>query len=208
MTQNQINYQRLLEDSRSHRAQESENSRHNRASEGIDMYSADTQRQRANEDARHNIATEQETKRSNVANEGIKWFNAEESQRHNLTAENETRRSNLASESEQVRYHDQIAASNEADRQNRLLTSNNIAASIYGFAKELPNVGSTISGLFTGINSTIPGARESSPSYQEYFGSRNSIFGTGYNKNQYNQILNSGNIKTGVNSKKTGSIIK
>lgn len=75
MTQNQINYQRHLEDVRSNTAREAENIRSNRA-------------------------REEETKRANLANEYLTSSRDAETARANLAREQETNRSNLAREIE------------------------------------------------------------------------------------------------------------
>lgn len=75
MTANQINYQRHLEDIRSHQVQERETNRANRA-------------------------RETETNRANLKSEELTARRDQESQRHNAAVELETNRSNLARELE------------------------------------------------------------------------------------------------------------
>lgn len=95
MTANQINYQRHLEDQRSHmkneeltRDRDAESKRANLARE-IETNRANLAREA--ETYRNNIATEGETRRSNLAREI-------ETNRANLAREQETSRSNLESE--------------------------------------------------------------------------------------------------------------
>lgn len=92
MTQNQINYQKLLEEQRSNLANE------------------DLTRRRDSETARSNLARETETRRSNLANET-------ETRRSNLAREVETNRSNLAKELEINRHN--VATETETARSNR-----------------------------------------------------------------------------------------
>lgn len=77
MTNNQINYQRQVEDARHNVASENETSRHNVVTEG------ETQRHDVvteSETNRHNVSTEMETSRHNIQEEGIGWANARANQ--------------------------------------------------------------------------------------------------------------------------------
>lgn len=97
MTANQINYQKHLEDIRSHRAGEQENYRSNTAREAENLRShlrsEQLQQDQNAETRRSNLAREAETNRSNLAREL-------ETNRSNLAKELETNRSNLAREAE------------------------------------------------------------------------------------------------------------
>lgn len=84
MTQNQINYQSLLENTRANKAREGETNRANLAQEEL-------KRRELIEANRHNLVSEGETHRSNVARES-------EANRSNLAKELETNRHNLATE--------------------------------------------------------------------------------------------------------------
>lgn len=89
MTQNQINYQKLLEDQRSNLANEE-------LTRNRDAETARSNVARETETHRSNLARELETNRSNLANEA-------ETNRSNLARELETNRHNLATESETAR---------------------------------------------------------------------------------------------------------
>lgn len=86
MTQNQIAYQKLMEDKRSHLASETETNRANLA--------------RETETNRANLAAEAENLRSHTRNEQIAQGQLDEQIRHQQTVEKETNRSNLARELE------------------------------------------------------------------------------------------------------------
>lgn len=105
MTQNQISYMKMLEDTRSHRANEAL---------GRDELAETTRSHRANEaeTARHNIAGERETNRHNVQTEAISWGNLAETTRHNQSTESleaernaETARHNVQTEAETRRHN-------------------------------------------------------------------------------------------------------
>lgn len=77
MTNNQINYQRQVEEARHNVASEAETSRHNVMTEG------ETQRHDVateSETNRHNVSVEMETSRHNIQEEGIGWANARANQ--------------------------------------------------------------------------------------------------------------------------------
>lgn len=91
MTANQIAYQKLVEDRRHNRAQESETgrhniqqeqigwsdigekARHNVQTETVNWYTAETSRGQTEEQARHNQATESATEYSNATARGNAW---------------------------------------------------------------------------------------------------------------------------------------
>lgn len=89
MTQNQIAYQKLLEEGRANLAREAENIRSNKANEAILTKQYD-------EAVRSHLASEAETHRANVARE-------KEENRSNLAKELEQNRSNVARENENHR---------------------------------------------------------------------------------------------------------
>lgn len=92
MTQNQINYWKLQEDSRHNQASETETNRHNVQQEGIDLSAlAETSRHNRAGEAetqRHNVAAEGETARHNRSTEGIDLGRLTETARHNVASEN------------------------------------------------------------------------------------------------------------------------
>lgn len=116
MTQNQINYWKLQEDSRHNVATEGETNRHNVVTEQVDLGTLA-------ESGRHNRATEAETARTNRANEAIRTQANQidlgklaESSRHNQATEGLTARQNAinaARQSEDAR-HNRVAESNQS----------------------------------------------------------------------------------------------
>lgn len=102
MTNNQIQYQRMLEERRSNRAQEIETKRSNLAREG--------------ETIRSNLVREAETHRANRANETIGLLGLNETIRSNVAKETETNRANVAKETETNRSN--LAKEAETKRHN------------------------------------------------------------------------------------------
>lgn len=115
MTQNQIEYQKLLETQLHNRNSEAETNRANLVSEGLqrDSHNENVRANRAREEEnlrshlaaereneRSNKARETETNRSNLANELIKSQQLVETNRSNLVREAEEHRANLAREIE------------------------------------------------------------------------------------------------------------
>jgi len=80
MTSNQINYAKVVEDTRHNKVSEAETQRHNIAGEQFNLSSLA-------EVARHNVATEQETTRHNVATEEFNLSSLAEVTRHNKASE-------------------------------------------------------------------------------------------------------------------------
>nr|AVX53526.1 putative ORF1 [Marmot picobirnavirus] len=120
MTQNQINYWKLQEDTRHNLAGEAETSRHNQKQEGIDISNlAETSRHNVvseQELGRHNRVAEGETVRHNRAQEGIDLSRLGETVRHNQAVEGTTRYANVTgrlSQQEDAR-HNRVSESNQS----------------------------------------------------------------------------------------------
>lgn len=168
MTANQIAYQKLLEDQRSHKAGEAqkvaeleESSRHNRASESVEMgklgeairintiNSAETQRSnlaRELETNRSNLASERIKRETNVINQAIAANKLSEERRfHDLSTETARRGQDITSSDKMMdREQDWQKAKLDREQKDKLNTRDNFVSiletgvrSVSGLAQQL-----------------------------------------------------------------------